>query len=119
MDGRIETKLSIDCIRVKAYHGWYASERKIGGMYSISVKIYDSRPLSENYTDIDDTVNYEDIYSVVTSLMKNEYKLIEECCKALFDSLKALKTNAIWEVNLVKENPPIKHLGSTQFRIKG
>lgn len=118
MDGRIETVLSVDEIRVKAHHGWYESERKIGGMYRIAVKIYDQNTTDENFSNIDDTVNYELIYDAVISLMKQEFKLIEECCKALWDALKPLKPDAIWEVNLVKEDVPIKFIGSTSFTIK-
>ncbi len=118
MNGRIETVLSVDTIRVKANHGWYESERKIGGMYQISVKIYDSAEASENFNDIDDTINYEHIYDAVISTMKKEYKLIEECCKALWDVLKPMKPEAVWEVNLIKEDVPIKYLKNTSFRIK-
>ncbi|MDC1395623.1 dihydroneopterin aldolase [Bacteroidia bacterium] len=118
MEGRIETKLSIESIRVKAYHGYYAAERKIGGMYSISVCVFDSSSVAENYAEIDDSVNYEMIHAEVISIMKNEYKLIEECCKAMWDVLKKLKPSAVWEVHLVKEDVPIKHVGSTSFSIK-
>ena len=119
MEGRIETILSIDQIRLKAYHGWYAAERKIGGMYSISVKIYDTAPVSETYTEIEDSVNYENVYEIVSKLMRQEFKLIEECCKALWTALKELKNDAKWEVLLVKEDVPIKYVGHTSFCIKG
>lgn len=118
MKGRIETVLNIDTIRVMANHGWYESERKIGGMYQISVKIYDTADAAEDFSDIDDTINYEDIYDAVITTMKSEYKLIEECCKALWDVLKPMKPRAIWEVNLIKEDVPIKYVKNTSFRIK-
>ena len=118
MSTRIETVLTINKIRVKAYHGWYESERKIGGMYSISVKIYDSSPSTETYTEISDTINYEDIYTVVLDTMKQEYKLIEECCKAMWNVLKKIKPEATWEVLLEKEDVPMKWVGSTSFSIK-
>lgn len=119
MSGRIETVLSVDTIRVKANHGWYESERKIGGMYQISIQIYDSTSSEECYDEIGDTINYEQIYDTVVSMMKNEYKLIEECCKSLWDALKPMKPEAVWEVTLLKEDVPIKFLKSTSFRVKG
>ncbi|MGB1039197.1 MAG: dihydroneopterin aldolase [Bacteroidia bacterium] len=119
MEARIETILTIEKIRVKAYHGWYEAERKIGGMYSISVKIYDSSVTSETFNEMDDSVNYEDIYDVVVKTMKEEYKLIETCCKSLWDRLKELRKSAVWEVLLEKEDVPMKYVGQTTFTIKG
>ena len=119
MSNSLETVLSIDKVRVKAHHGWYTSERKIGGMYSISVNIYSTASITETFSDIEDTINYEDIHTIIISTMKEEYKLIETCCKVLWDRLKSLSTEDTWEVILLKEDVPIKHVGSTQYTIKG
>jgi len=115
----LNAELSIDNIKVKAFHGWYDAERKVGGMYSVSVRIYDSVDIDQNFADLDSSVNYEKIYDKVIEIMGLEFKLIEECCKTLFDNLKLLKPNAIWEVLLVKENPPLKYVGATSFKLKG
>jgi 7,8-dihydroneopterin aldolase/epimerase/oxygenase len=115
----LETILCIDKIRVKAYHGWYESERKIGGFYTISVRVFSERNASEHFDEMEHSINYELIYDVVLTVMKEEFKLIEQCCKVLFDRLKELKPTDIWEVILVKEDVPIKHVGSTSFTIKG
>lgn len=119
MQESLETILSISKVRVKANHGWYPSERKIGGMYSISVRIFSKRENTEQFDDIDDTINYEDIYNIITAVMKREYKLIETCCKSLWDELKPLSREDVWEVTLEKEDVPIKHVGSTSFVVKG
>lgn len=119
MQESLETKLSIQKIRVKAHHGWYATERKIGGMYAISVSLYGRMTSTESYTSIADTVNYEEIYDQVIVSMKEEHKLIESCCKSIWDKLKILAPNAIWEVHIEKEDVPIKYVGSTSFNLKG
>lgn len=119
MQESLETILSINKIRVKAHHGWYAAERKIGGMYTISVRIFCRKKTADQFDDIDDTINYENIHSVIVAVMKQEYKLIETCCKALWDELKPLSDKDVWEVSLEKEDVPIKHVGSTSFVIKG
>lgn len=118
MSGTLDTVLSIDNIRLKAYHGWYAAERKLGGIYSISVKVHSSIGENEHFEDLEESVNYEHIYKIVADTMAEEYKLIETCCKALFERLKPLKPNAVWEIHLIKENPPMKFVGATSFRIK-
>ena len=119
MSRSLETTLSINNIRVKAFHGWYAAERKLGGMYNISVNVFSNVELNENFDDLDNSVNYENVYSNVVEIMKSEFKLIEASCKAIHESLKTLKPNSIWEVTIVKENPPLKFVGSTSYTIKG
>ncbi|PCJ67937.1 MAG: hypothetical protein COA58_02010 [Bacteroidetes bacterium] len=119
MSSGLKTILRIDNIRVKAYHGWYESERKIGGMYSISIKITKMTAADTSFQDINQTINYEEIHTRVVAVMKEEFKLIEHCCKTLFDNLKPLGDDAQWEVTLVKEEVPIKHVGYTSFTVTG
>jgi len=119
MANSLETILSISNVRVKAYHGWYEAERKIGGMYCISVKAHKEAPKECTFSDMDDSINYEGIHSMILAVMKKEFKLIEHCCKSLFDGLKEIDNNVKWEVTLTKEDVPIKHVGSTSFTIIG
>ena len=119
MNNSLDTVLSVDNIRVKAYHGWYESERKIGGMYSISVQLYRSIPADHNFVDLDTTVNYEVIHQRVLGIMKQPFHMIETCCKAIFDSMKELNAEDVWKVKIIKEDPPLNYVGSTQFEIKG
>lgn len=119
MDKGLETILRVENIRLKAQHGWYEEERIMGGMYSVSVTLYDHVSGNETFTDLDESINYERIYNNVVSIMAKEFHLIESSCKAIHDAMKLLKKDAIWEVQIIKENPPIKFVESTQFTLKG
>lgn len=119
MNTQIDTLLTVDKIRLKAHHGWYVEERKLGGWYTVSVKLSGKASDSESFDHLASTVNYERIYESVVKVMKQEHLLIEHCCKAIFDELKPLSPDREWTVELVKENPPIKHVGATKFEIKG
>ena len=119
MNPQIDTLLTVDNIRLKAHHGWYEEERILGGMYCISVQVEGKAVLSEHFDQLTSTVNYERIYDKVVAVMRHEHRLIEHCCKAIFDELKIVSPEHVWTVELTKENPPIKHLGATKFRIKG
>ena len=116
---QLKTILSVDNIRLRAKHGWYQEERMIGGYYSINVSMESFTHKAEEFNQLDSTVNYELIYNSVISVMKNEHKLIEHCCKAIFDRLKRLAAENRWTVELIKENPPIKFIGATRFKIIG
>jgi len=115
MEHSLQTILSIENVRVKAHHGWYPAERKIGGMYSISVFIYKHTDAAESYNEITDTINYESIHAIILEEMKVEYTLIEHCATSLLDNLKVLHEASIWEVTLVIEDVPIRVCRSNQL----
>lgn len=115
----IEAVLSVDNIRVHAYHGWYPEERMIGGMYNINVRMFRTVDQTEHFSNLEASINYELIYDLVLDTMKQEFHLIEHCCKALFDKLKGLDNHSIWEVHLIKEEPPLNFVGATSFKLKG
>ena len=115
----LDAVLSVENIRVKANHGWYKEERKIGGMYSVSVRMYHKVSPNEEFTTLESSLNYEIIYHEVLAIMKNEFHLIEESCKAIFDKMKSLDEASIWEIEMIKEEPPLKYTGQTKFVLKG
>lgn len=119
MSNRIDTILSVENIEVKAQHGWYAQERVLGGVYIINVHFEHNIDISEAFNEISSTINYEIIHDKVISVMKEEHTLIEQCCKAIFDKLKALSKSGVWTVELIKKSPPMKNVGRTKYQIKG
>jgi dihydroneopterin aldolase len=119
MNNTIESILSIDNVRVKANHGWYKSERKLGGMYVISVHIYKILEANHDFDHLDQSINYEMVHQVILETMEEEHMLIESACKAIWDKLKVKYSNEIWEVNIRKEDVPLKFVESTSFKIKG
>ncbi len=119
MDSRIDTILSVENIELRAKHGWYKEERSIGGMYIINVYMQSTADERQSFDALSSTINYELIQEKVISEMKNEHKLIEHCCKAIFDEMKLLSKDAIWTVELIKKDPPLKYVGQTKYRIQG
>ena len=117
MNSERRTLLSVENIRLKAYHGWYEEERRLGAYYNISVHMQDQVDRAESFDGLSSTVNYELIYHKVVDEMNKEHKLIEHCAKAIFDQVKALAPEKHWKVVLVKELPPMPHVGSTRFEI--
>ena len=115
----IESILSIDNVRVKAKHGWYESERKLGGMYVISVFIYKTLEANYDFNHLDKSINYEKVHQVILDTMAEEHMLVESACKTIWDRLKAIHPDEIWEVNICKEDVPLKFVESTSFKIKG
>lgn len=72
----MKTKISIKGAEFFAYHGFYEEERKAGNTFiidaEVTLKTFDSPD-----DNIDDTVNYEAIYSICKDEMSNTQQLIE------------------------------------------
>ena len=119
MGRKLDTRLSVENIRLRAKHGWYDEERVLGGWYRIDVYFDAQHAEDQAYEDLSATVNYEYIQERVREVMAQEHKLIEHSCKAVFDALKDLNPSGVWTVELTKEHPPVNHLGQSKFRITG
>lgn len=103
----MHTTVKIEGLRFYAYHGFYDEERKKGNDFicdvEVELKSYDS--LEDN---ISDTVNYEDIYSIVEHEMKITRKLLETVVYAIIKRIQNLDNITGGTVRLFKLNPPLK-----------
>lgn len=102
------TTIRLEGLDFFAHHGYYEEERKVGNKYTVDVEV-----LVENtaYTDddLDKTINYEEIYLTVSTIMSVSTKLLEtlasSMCRELlkqFDSVQQVTAT------VSKHNPPIK-----------
>lgn len=95
-------------MKFNAYHGVMENEKKVGGSYSVILKIgYDFEKASQ--TDcLSDTINYAEIFDLLKEEMKHSSDLIEHVAYRIektilrhFPQIKELET----EVR--KHNPPV------------
>ena len=117
MDNALKTVLRVENLRLRAQHGWYATERRIGGFYRFDIEMRSAVADSEAFHDLSETVNYELIYHKVKEVMQEEFHLIEEACKAVFDALMSLDGEHSWKVRITKEHPPMRSVGATSFEL--
>ena len=91
-----------------AYHGFYPEEQKLGTKFVIDVEV-DFIPVNSLKEDrIANTVDYEQLYKVVASQMKQTRKLIETVAQSIADEIKKKYpfVNKI-RVSIKKLNPPL------------
>lgn len=103
-----ESFICLNGLRYHAFHGVLPQERLTGNDYVVNLSMgYDvSRAiLSDN---VDDTLNYAEVYLVVSQVMQERYRLLERVAATIgqrlmerFTSLESV------EVEVVKENPPM------------
>ncbi|MFT5513867.1 MAG: dihydroneopterin aldolase [Bacteroidia bacterium] len=112
-----QATLKINDLQIWANHGWYAEERIVGGLYRIDIVI----GLEQTTTSLQlsDTVDYQDVVDLTTVVMKEEYKLIEDSCQAIFNAVGSMsqKIKSL-EVTVTKLDIPINNLNSTSFTLK-
>jgi dihydroneopterin aldolase len=99
--------ISLRGIKIKAFHGLYEFEKKEGNNFlvDVSVKLTDDQL---TISDLDSTVNYENLYKIVVEQMKIPTDLLEEVVKRIGEKiLEEYKIVSLVEVSLAKLNPPM------------
>ncbi|GLR17006.1 dihydroneopterin aldolase [Portibacter lacus] len=84
------TRIGLEEMEFYAFHGYYEGERKMGNKYLLDVFVELKSELT-NSEDIDDTVNYEDIYAICKEEMDEPRQLLETVAYAIVDRLKSTK----------------------------
>lgn len=92
-----------------AYHGYYPEEQLLGSRFlvDISVSFLPTADLAED--ELQNTVNYEQLYNIASDEMNNTRKLIETVAKAIADAIKQkFQFVKNTRVSIQKMNPPLK-----------
>ena len=100
--------ISVLGIRVYAYHGCLPEEAKIGSDYEVNVVLeYDIKQSSYS-DDLQHTVDYVSINTVVNEEMSVPSKLLEHVVARILEKIieKYPKISCV-EVSVAKKNPPI------------
>ncbi len=103
------------------YHGVLPEETKIGQRFYVSVELIIDLHKAGQSDDLNDTVNYGEVYHLVESIVEGKpYKLVETVAEKVSSSILEsypLVTSCI--VKLVKPDPPIKgHYKSVAVEIQ-
>ena len=93
-----------------ARHGYYEEERKIGNKYSVDVTLELDLNNAAESDHLDDTVNYEKVYELVSEVMSVDAMLLEHLAGKMITALKSLPRVEKVMVRVSKYNPPIKGL---------
>lgn len=99
------------CIKVKdlrffSYHGFYPEEQILGNEYFVSIEVL--FPLQSPINDqLENTLNYEDLYAIAKKEMKKPQKLLETVASNILNKVHRKDDNIEQvKVNICKVNPP-------------
>ncbi len=101
-------KINIEGINLYAYHGCLKEESIIGGNYIVDISINTNLSAPARSDNLNETIDYCDVYTIVKDEMVIPSKLIEHVAQRIYDHLKKKypSTQCI-EVKVTKLNPPI------------
>lgn len=103
----MKTSISLKGLHFHANHGYYKEERLMGNPFivNVTVKVDDFDTKDD---DIKDTINYEDIYNICASEMKNTQKLLETVVLNIVSRIRTEHPQIIaGEVSLEKIGPQL------------
>ena len=100
--------ISLNDVRLYAFHGVMEQERRVGAEYSVDVRVHYYIKKAMESDDVADTLNYATLLDVVKREMAQPSNLLEHVAgrigKAIFDSFP--QTEAV-ELTITKMNPPM------------
>ncbi|TVQ44531.1 MAG: dihydroneopterin aldolase [Saprospirales bacterium] len=101
--------IKIENARFFCHHGYYEEEAILGNEFSVDICV-DLADFSEYINDqLDNTVNYENLYAICRDVMKGERKkLLESLAEEMCERIKSMRGNVVMiKVNVAKLNPPL------------
>ena len=100
--------ITIDNLRLYARHGVMEQERRVGADFCVSIRVHYNICKAMESDNVDDTISYAELCSIVKEQMAIPSKLLEHAagriCNAIFD--KYPQADSIW-LRLTKLNPPM------------
>jgi len=100
-------QVSIDDIRIFAFHGLYPEERILGNWYTLDVLVeVESQPSFSD--DIANTINYAHIFTICQQVMAKPVDLLETVAENIAKQIQDdLSQEVSVLVQISKENPPM------------
>ena len=104
----MKTVIQLNNIHFYAYHGVLPHEAFVGTRFVVNIRIEADLSAACRSDNVEDTINYADVYEIVKKQMNITSKLIENVAYRILRSLKTTFPNiSAIEVRLAKMQPPI------------
>jgi len=101
-------KILLEGMEFFAYHGCFHEEQVIGTKFVVEVELEIDTTKSEVSDHLQDTVNYQAVYSLVRHEMEQKSQLIEHVCRRILNAIKnAFPGITALQVTVSKVNPPL------------
>ncbi len=100
--------IELEGLHFYAFHGYYESERIIGNEFVVNVSVETDCTLAGQTDQLEDALNYQQVYDVVKKEMGIKSNLLEHVAQRILDSLwKSFPGLESIAVKVTKLNPPM------------
>jgi dihydroneopterin aldolase len=104
----MKTVIELKNIKFYAYHGVLPHEAIIGNEFTVNIRIESDLSTACISDNVDDTINYADVFQLVKTEMDIASQLLENVAYRILRSIKNAFPRILFiEVRLAKLNPPI------------
>lgn len=114
----LDAKIELRELVFHAYHGVLPEERALGNTFVVDVFMDTDFSRAAQTDELNDTINYAEVYEVVRREMEVPSLLLEHVCgrisTALLDTFPALQSV---RVRVAKKNPPIEGAGACESAV--
>ena len=102
------TKITLKNMSFHAYHGVLEQEKRIGNTFQVTLTYEVDSTLAEKSDDLNDTINYQNIYDTVKEQMDIPSQLIEHIARRIYNSvMKKFPQIKSLNIKLSKLSPPL------------
>ena len=102
------SNLELKEMKFFACHGVTEQERTVGNTYIVDLKIFFNFSRATQTDDLNDTINYAEVYALVAQVMAIPSNLIEHVAARILHEVHIRFANiARAEVRVAKQNPPL------------
>ena len=103
-----ESSISLNDVRLYAFHGVLEQERRVGGEYSVSMRVHYNIYKAMTSDDVADTLNYAQLLEIVKKEMAVPSNLLEHVAGRIGRTVfrEFPQAEAI-DLNVTKLNPPM------------
>ena len=114
------SKIYINNAWFYSFHGCLHEESVIGAEYLVNVMVETNTDIAEKNDNLKSTIDYVDVYNVISKEMGKPSKLLESVMERMIVSIKGISTNiSVVDVSIKKLSPPIGgNVDSVELRKK-
>ena len=100
--------IAIEGMEFHAFHGCFKEEQIIGNTFIVDVILEAETMASEESDNLDETVNYAEVFDLVKQEMQIKSKLLEHVARRIINAILAkFEEIEFVEVKVSKLNPPV------------
>ena len=100
--------IALEGMEFHAYHGCFAEEQVTGNTFYVDIYFDTDTSMAEDTDDLNETVNYAEVYEIIKAQMEIKSKLLEHVGKRIIDAItKRFPEVETIELKVSKMNPPI------------